>query len=97
MLSGAVVEVAKLILDAKMGTVLLAEGDSEQKRDFLKKNRFELSDGGEIAGCGVQKTVESIGRIQFRTKYKTRRLRRNFVKIKLAERGGFEPHSFARK
>jgi hypothetical protein len=26
------------ILDAKMGTILLAEGNSEQKRDFLKKS-----------------------------------------------------------
>ena len=54
-------------------------------------NETELSDGGEIVGGGVQKTVESIGRIQFRTHHKTRRLRRNFVKTKLAERGGFEP------
>ena len=47
-------------------------------------HKTELSDGGEIVGGGVQKTVESIGRIQFRTNYKTRRLRRNFVKRKLA-------------
>jgi hypothetical protein len=44
----------------------------------------ELSDGGEIVGGGVQKTVESIGRIQFRSQTKTRRLRRNFSKEKLA-------------
>jgi hypothetical protein len=41
----------------------------------------ELTDGGEIVGGGVQKTLESIGRIQFRTHDKTRRLRRNFFKF----------------
>jgi hypothetical protein len=44
-----------------------------------RENRFELPSGGEIVGGGVQKTVESIGRIQFRTRDKARRLRRNFV------------------
>jgi hypothetical protein len=28
----------RFILDAKMGTILLAEGNSEQKHDFLKKS-----------------------------------------------------------
>jgi hypothetical protein len=46
-----------------LGTFLLAEENSEQ---FSQKNRFELSDGGKIVGGGVQKTVEYIGRIQFR-------------------------------
>jgi len=57
----------------------------------------ELSDGGEIVGGGVQKTVESIGRIQFRTNSKTRRLRRNFVKRKLAVAIGQSSNIFRRK
>ena len=36
----------RFILDAKMGTVLLAEGNSEQKRDFLKKigSNFQMAE-----------------------------------------------------
>jgi DNA invertase Pin-like site-specific DNA recombinase len=36
----------KFILDAKMGTFLLAEGNSEQKRDFLKKigSNFQMAE-----------------------------------------------------
>jgi len=53
-------------LEAKDATFLLAEANREKKRDFLKKNRFELTSGGEIVDGGVQKPVEFIGRIQFR-------------------------------
>lgn len=34
------------IKEAKHATFMLAGENSEQKRDFLKKNRFELADGG---------------------------------------------------
>jgi hypothetical protein len=47
-------------------------------------NKTELSDGGEIVGGGVQKTVESIGRIQFRPDKRKRASARIFTKTKLA-------------
>ena len=47
-------------------------------------NATELSDGGEIVGGGVQKTVESIGRIQFRPDFIPRASARIFAKFKMA-------------
>jgi site-specific DNA recombinase len=67
----------RFILEAKMGTILLAEKFGTKTR-FSQKNRFELSDGGEIVGGGVQKTMESISRIQFCSQSQNRRKRRNW-------------------
>ena len=36
----------RFVLEAKQAAFLLAEGKVEAKRDFLKKNRFELASGG---------------------------------------------------
>ena len=81
----------RFVLAAKEATSLLAEGNREKNRDFLKKNRFELSSGGEIVVGEVQKPVDSLGRIQFRPNDHSRASARKSIGIELAEREGFEP------
>ena len=62
-----------------------------------RKNRFELLDGGEIVGGGVQKPVEFIGRFQFRPVQHTRVPARIFAKRKLAVPFGQSSNLFRRK
>jgi hypothetical protein len=87
----------QFVLEAKQATCLLDEGNREKTRDFLRKIGSNLHVADKSLTVEFKKTLKSIGRIQFRVHHIKRASARKFAEIKLAERGGFEPHEFPRK
>ena len=72
-------------------TISLAKGNREKNRDFFRKIGSNLQVAEKSLPVEFKITVETLGRIQFRTHNSTRASAQNFVKLDLAERGGFEP------